>query len=201
MFKFSGFYSQNAAKEQFCLELFAFRLYFSWRYAVLKPSLGICYDSTSGAAHAQLYIFYRQLSQMFLAIAFFHSSEYILAVAIHGRSNVTLKSLLICKNYLLVMIISLLEYVVEGVLFPGLKEHWWISNTGLALVVIGEIIRKSAIITAGRAFMHLIKVHHEEHHRLVTHGVYRFVRHLERIPYEEYFLKRFFRSDYEEYGR
>ncbi|XVE92984.1 hypothetical protein REPUB_Repub01dG0150700 [Reevesia pubescens] len=176
----------------------------------------------------------RQLSQMFLAIAFFHISEYILAISIHGRSNVTLKSLLISKNYLLAMIFSLLEYFLEIVLFPGLKEHWWISDTGLAMVVIGEIIRKLAIITAGRAFTHLIKVYHEEDHQLITHGVYRFIRHpgysgfliwsvgtqimlcnpistiafaivvwqffAERIPYEEYFLKQFFGSDYEEYA-
>ncbi|XWS54379.1 hypothetical protein CRYUN_Cryun10bG0085300 [Craigia yunnanensis] len=177
----------------------------------------------------------RQLSQMLLAIAFFHTSEYILAVSIHGRSNVTLKSLLISKNFLLAMIFSLLEYLLEIVLFPGLKEYWWISDTGLAMVVIGEIIRKLAIITAGQAFTHLIKVYHEEHHQLITHGVYRFIRHpgysgfliwsvgtqimlcnpistvafaivvwkffAERIPYEEYFLKQFFGSDYEEYAR
>ncbi|XP_021300311.1 protein-S-isoprenylcysteine O-methyltransferase B-like [Herrania umbratica] len=176
----------------------------------------------------------RQLSQMFLAITFFHSSEYILAIAIHGRSNVTLKSFLISKNYLFAMILSLLEYFLEIVLFPGLKEHWWISDTGLAMVVIGEIIRKLAIITAGQAFTHVIKVYHEEHHQLITHGVYRFVRHpgysgfliwsvgiqimlcnpistiafaivvwqffAERIPYEEYFLKQFFGSDYEDYA-
>ncbi|EOX99069.1 PREDICTED: protein-S-isoprenylcysteine O-methyltransferase B isoform X1 [Theobroma cacao] len=176
----------------------------------------------------------RQLSQMFLAIIFFHSSEYILAIAIHGRSNVTFKSFLISKNYLSAMILSLLEYFLEIVLFPGLKEHWWISDTGLAMVVIGEIIRKLAIITAGQAFTHLIKVYHEEHHQLITHGVYRFVRHpgysgfliwsvgtqimlcnpistiafaivvwqffAERIPYEEFFLKQFFGSDYEDYA-
>ncbi|GAV76078.1 ICMT domain-containing protein [Cephalotus follicularis] len=119
----------------------------------------------------------RQLSQMFLAIIFFHSSEYVLAITIHGRSNVTLQSLLVSKNYLLAMIFSLLEYFVEIVLFPGLKEYWWISNFGLAMVIIGEIIRKMAIITAGRAFTHVIKRYHEEHHKLVTHGVYRFVRH------------------------
>ncbi|KAJ8769866.1 hypothetical protein K2173_008948 [Erythroxylum novogranatense] len=119
----------------------------------------------------------RQLAQMFLAIAFFHSSEYVLAAVIHGISNVTLKSLRISKSYLLAMIFSLLEYVVEIVLFPGLKEHWWISNTGLAMVLIGEIIRKMAIITAGRAFTYLIKIKREEHHKLITHGVYQFVRH------------------------
>ncbi|KAE8727378.1 putative protein-S-isoprenylcysteine O-methyltransferase [Hibiscus syriacus] len=205
-----------------------------WEYVVTSLP-GLLIPSSVSFTEISSYTACRQLSQMFLAVAFFHSSEYILAVAFHGRSNVTLKSLLISKNYLLTMIFSFLEYGVEIVLFPGLKEHWWMSNTGLALVVIGEIIRKSAIITAGRAFTHLIKVHHEEHHRLVTHGVYRFVRHpgysgfliwsvgtqimlcnpistvafatvvwkffAERIPYEEYFLKWFFGSDYEEYGR
>ncbi|KAL1807548.1 hypothetical protein DCAR_0726926 [Daucus carota subsp. sativus] len=119
----------------------------------------------------------RQISEMLFSIAFFHVSEYTLAIIFHGKSNVTLKSLLISKNYLVAMIFSLLEYLVEIYLFPGLKEHWWISNFGLAMVVIGESIRKLAIITAGRAFTHQIKVDHEEHHELVRHGVYGFVRH------------------------
>ncbi|XP_002531593.2 protein-S-isoprenylcysteine O-methyltransferase A isoform X2 [Ricinus communis] len=177
----------------------------------------------------------RQLSQMFSAIIFFHISEYLLAVGIHGKSNVSLKSLLVSKKYLLAMICSLLEYFIEIYLFPGLKEDWWVSNLGLALVIIGELIRKMAIITAGRAFTHLIKIYHEEHHKLITSGVYRFVRHpgycgffiwsvgtqimlcnpistiafavvvwlffADRIPYEEYFLRQFFGSQYEEYAQ
>ncbi|XP_031268377.1 protein-S-isoprenylcysteine O-methyltransferase B-like [Pistacia vera] len=119
----------------------------------------------------------RQLSQMFFAVLFFHSSEYVLAIAFHGSSNITLKSLLISKYYLLAMVLSIVEYLVEIFFFPGLKEYWWISNVGLTMVIIGEIIRKMAIITAGRAFTHLIKIYHEEHHQLVTHGVYSFIRH------------------------
>ncbi|KAJ4830633.1 hypothetical protein Tsubulata_036745 [Turnera subulata] len=176
-----------------------------------------------------------QLSQMFLATIFFHVSEYILAMAFHGRANVTLSSLLISKSYIIAMMSSLLEYVVEIVWFPGLKEYWWVSNLGLVMVVIGEIIRKMAIITAGRAFTHLIKIYHEDHHSLITHGVYRFFRHPgycgffiwavgtqimlcnpistvgfavvvwrffhQRIPYEEFFLRQFFGSQYEEYAR
>ncbi|KAD6119764.1 hypothetical protein E3N88_11035 [Mikania micrantha] len=57
------------------------------------------------------------------------------------------------------------------------SEIWWISNLGLLMVVVGEIIRKLAIITAGRAFTHLIQRYHEEHHKLITHGVYSIVRH------------------------
>ncbi|CAB4265398.1 unnamed protein product [Prunus armeniaca] len=56
-------------------------------------------------------------------------------------------------------------------------EHWWVSNWGLGLLIIGEIIRKMAIITAGRSFTHLIRVHHSEHHQLITNGIYRVVRH------------------------
>ncbi|KAL2498865.1 Protein-S-isoprenylcysteine O-methyltransferase A [Abeliophyllum distichum] len=152
---------------------------------------------------------FRQLSQMVFAMIFFHISEYILAIAIHGKMNVTLMSLLMGKNYLLAMICSLLEYTVEIYFFPGLKEHWWISNVGLVLIVIGEIIRKLAIVTAGRAFTHLIKRYHEDHHKLVTHGVYRYTRHpvvvlrffQQRILYEEYFLRQFFGSEYEGYSR
>ncbi|XAR48753.1 Protein-S-isoprenylcysteine O-methyltransferase [Bertholletia excelsa] len=177
----------------------------------------------------------RQLLEMLGAIIFFHISEYVLAIAIHGRSHVTLKSLLISKDYLLAMIFSFLEYIIEVYLLPGLKEHWWISNLGLVMVIVGEIVRKMAIITAGQAFTHLIKIYHEEHHKLVTDGIYRFVRHpgysgffiwsvgtqimlcnplstiafaivvwgffSRRIPYEEYFLRQFFGSEYEEYAR
>jgi len=45
------------------------------------------------------------------------------------------------------------------------------------MIIVGEIIRKAAIITAGRSFTHLIKINYEEHHGLVTHGVYRLMRH------------------------
>lgn len=177
----------------------------------------------------------RQLKQFFSAIAFFHGSEYVLAVAIHGRHNVTFSSLLISKQYVVAMVCSVLEYMLEIVLFPGLKEHWWLSNIGLLMVIIGEVIRKAAILTARRAFTHNIKIHHEDHHEVVTHGIYRFIRHpgycgffiwapatqimlcnpvcivaftvvtwrffSGRIPYEEFFLRQFFGSQYEEYAR
>ncbi|XP_077216266.1 protein-S-isoprenylcysteine O-methyltransferase A-like isoform X2 [Tasmannia lanceolata] len=180
------------------------------------------------------YTAYRQLSQLFAAVVFFHSSEYLLAVTIHGKFNVPLSSLLISKPYVLAMACSLLEYVLEIILFPGLKEQWWISNVGLVLVLIGEIIRKTAVLTAGRAFTHNIRVYHEDHHELVTRGIYKFIRHpgycgffiwatstqimlcnpfctvaftavtwrffSTRIPYEEFFLRQFFGSQYVEYA-
>ena len=75
------------------------------------------------------------------------------------------------------MLFSLLEHFIGIFLFPGLKEHWWLSNLGLAVVIVGEIIRKTSIIIVGQAFTHLIRINHEEHHKLITHGIYRCVRH------------------------
>ncbi|KAJ6833490.1 protein-S-isoprenylcysteine O-methyltransferase A-like isoform X2 [Iris pallida] len=118
-----------------------------------------------------------QLSRFLGAIFFFHGSEYALAVAFHGRSNVSLGSLLVSKEYVVAMACSLMEYLIEYSLFPELKNHWWFCNFGLLMVLLGEVIRKTAIITAGRSFTHNIRIYYEDEHELVTRGIYRFMRH------------------------
>lgn len=75
------------------------------------------------------------------------------------------------------MVCGLIEYGVEKYFVPGIKTQIWLSYAGLALVIIGEIMRKLAIITAEHNFTHDIKLYHRENHCLITHGIYRFVRH------------------------
>jgi protein-S-isoprenylcysteine O-methyltransferase len=79
---------------------------------------------------------------------------------------------LISKPYVLAMTCGLIEYVIEGFLFPELKSKDWVSNIGLLLVVLGEVIRKTAIITAEKNFTHDIKMDYHESHKLVIHGIY-----------------------------
>ncbi|KAL5566026.1 hypothetical protein UlMin_029190 [Ulmus minor] len=99
-----------------------------------------------------------------------------------------LSSLFLSANT--VLIFSLLEYMIELVLVPNLKEQWW-------------------IITAGNAFTHMIRTDRDEHHGLImlcnplsTIGfalvVWRFFSL--RIPYEEYYLRRFFGAEYNQYA-
>lgn len=71
------------------------------------------------------------------------------------------KLILITKHYTFAMLVSLLEYLIEITLFPNLKQHLWISNFGLTMILLGEILRKTPIITAGGSSMHFIKVLHE----------------------------------------
>jgi len=82
-------------------------------------------------------------------------------------------ALLISKQYVLAMSFAMLEHLTEILIFPEVKEYWFISNIGLLMVLISEIIRKLAVVTAGRAFTHVIRIYHEDQHQLITHGVYR----------------------------
>ncbi|KAJ7281245.1 hypothetical protein O6H91_20G059500 [Diphasiastrum complanatum] len=123
--------------------------------------------------HASLLEFWR----LIWALVFFHSSEFVLALVIHGRHNVSWRSFLISRQYIFAMICGLLEHTFESLLLPALKHTYWMSNTGLALVILGEVIRKLAILTAYDGFTHDIKFYHREGHELVTHGIYRFMRH------------------------
>lgn len=52
-----------------------------------------------------------------------------------------------------------------------------VRRTGLALVCLGELLRKLAICTAGRSFTHVIATRRKDQHVLVKHGVYRLCRH------------------------
>ncbi|PYI30508.1 ICMT-domain-containing protein [Aspergillus indologenus CBS 114.80] len=48
---------------------------------------------------------------------------------------------------------------------------------GLALMLLGQTVRSVAMVQAGRSFNHTVQVARRDDHRLVTHGVYRVLRH------------------------
>ncbi len=53
-----------------------------------------------------------------------------------------------------------------------------VSLAGLALCAGGEVLRKLAMLHAGRSFNHIVQMDlDEDEHRLVTDGVFGLVRH------------------------
>lgn len=79
--------------------------------------------------------------------------------------------------YATAMACGILEYCLWSFF---LQEHdapslWaWV---GFSMMLGGELIRKSAILTAGQSFTHKIATEKKPGHQLCTAGVYRFVRH------------------------
>ncbi|GAQ82316.1 protein-S-isoprenylcysteine O-methyltransferase [Klebsormidium nitens] len=109
-------------------------------------------------------------------VAFFHVSEFTLA-AVYDRDNLGYHSWLISPPYCLALLAACAEYWVESSLFPGMKGPDVVSLVGLVVALLGEAIRKTGIITAGSSFTHHIRHHREQNHRLITEGIYRYIRH------------------------
>lgn len=57
------------------------------------------------------------------------------------------------------------------------KAIYWVSIIGLMLCIAGDAARKIAMLTAFNNFDHLIRTRREEHHELVTTGIYSICRH------------------------
>lgn len=112
------------------------------------------------------------------SLAFFHISEYVLTSIFNART-LSLDSFLLnhSMEYGLAILASCAEYIVEYLLFPGVKSLHVVALLGLAMVVFGEALRKTAMVTAGRNFTHVVQHYKRSGHRLVTHGVYSLCRH------------------------
>lgn len=116
------------------------------------------------------------------SLAFFHISEF--ALAFHfNRDLLSWENFLVCAPYAGAMALGIVEYLAEIAILgfraktsSAVAVAAWAA--GAVLVAGGEALRKSAVVTAGRAFTHLI--HRGPRPRVpavVTRGVYRFSRH------------------------
>ncbi|KAJ4460107.1 putative protein-S-isoprenylcysteine O-methyltransferase [Paratrimastix pyriformis] len=108
-------------------------------------------------------------------LLFFSLSELFLAYWYHPKDT-SIYSMCLSPQFLIFMGLALAEFLVESWLVPSVK-YAPIMILGFFVTLFGEIIRKTAIITAGHNFTHLIAEEKKETHTLVRHGIYRFFRH------------------------
>lgn len=113
----------------------------------------------------------------FLAVlAVFHLSEALL-VALVNRRRPSWGSLLFSSPYCMAMSLAIAEFLIEAWLFPTWKLPGAVAAAGAVLILAGELLRKAAIVTAGKSFTHQIAKVKSADHRLVTWGVYAWCRH------------------------
>lgn len=72
---------------------------------------------------------------------------------------------------------SVVEFWLEYLLMPWLKGWWVVLYLGLAVAVAGQGIRTVAMWTAGSNFNHIVQNTKARDHRLVTDGIYQYLRH------------------------
>ena len=111
-------------------------------------------------------------------LSFFHFSEYFTAAWIKPESLNTSSYLLNNgQSYWLALAVSWIEYFIVAYYLPVFKTVNWLCCFGIVLSILGEVFRKSAMLTAGSNFDHIIQNHKRANHRLVKHGIYSWFRH------------------------
>ncbi|XP_010563685.1 PREDICTED: protein-S-isoprenylcysteine O-methyltransferase [Haliaeetus leucocephalus] len=121
---------------------------------------------------------WRHFGWYMCSLSLFHYSEY-LVTAINNPRSLSLDSFLLNHSfeYNLAALSSWVEFTLEKLLFPELKQITWLSTVGLLMVIFGDCLRKAAMLTAGSNFNHIVQNEKSDTHTLVTSGVYGWFRH------------------------
>jgi protein-S-isoprenylcysteine O-methyltransferase len=119
----------------------------------------------------------------FLAVlSLFHFLEFW-THARYNLPNATISTFLLFTNgmaYNLAHTTAMIETILTSTIFPQWQSHvayQWVQLLGFGLVIIGQIARTVAMVTATTNFHHHIQKKQREGHQLVKHGIYAFLRH------------------------
>ncbi|XP_052082349.1 protein-S-isoprenylcysteine O-methyltransferase-like [Mytilus californianus] len=143
--------------------------------AIRGGALGFAFGIGFHLTSSETFMFF---GYYFMALTFFHFSEYF-TTAVANPKSLTLASFLLdhSREYTMAAVASWVEFMIELYFFPGLKHIHLISIIGLMLVVFGEIVRKGSMFTAKSNFNHYVQYVRRPGHELVTNGVYSWCRH------------------------
>lgn len=80
------------------------------------------------------------------------------------------------RDYNCALVAAVVEYIVEYMYVPWFRvaSTGYISLAALFVLLFGQIIRTTAVMTAGKAFTHYIMESKRKEHKLVTTGIYRY---------------------------
>lgn len=109
----------------------------------------------------------------------FHLWEYVY-VALYHPHELNVHSFLLppshSNEFAIAFCLAIVEYTIERSLF-GLYGNGIVVVVGFLVVLVGQVARTLAMWTAASNFHHLVRDEKEEKHKLVTHGIYQYLRH------------------------
>jgi protein-S-isoprenylcysteine O-methyltransferase len=140
--------------------------------------LGILFSVGLSFIDGKLESHFVPLGFYIILLSSFHFSEFFVT-SLTNPATLSNSSFLIDQSsaYVIAISSSFVEYLVEAYLISDFKKFNVVSMIGLVMAICGELVRKSAMITAGKNFTHYISVSKSPHHELITHGIYSVFRH------------------------
>lgn len=117
-----------------------------------------------------------QWSAYVVALCTFHLLEFFVTV-LYNPSVASADSFLVnhSTGYSAAVVTSWIEFCVRLVFFP----QWTflsLTRIGLMGVILSQSIRSLAMASAGESFNHYIQTSKKDNHKLVTTGIYRYLR-------------------------
>lgn len=111
-------------------------------------------------------------------LCFFHFAEFFVT-AVKQPKNLKYESFLLNHsiNYTLANVVAWLEYFVEWWLWGDAKNNTFVALLGLCVLVTGQGVRSIGMWQCGENFAHEIMTSHDNEHRLITTGIYSYLRH------------------------
>lgn len=106
----------------------------------------------------------------------FHLLEFFVT-AVFNPTVTNSESFLVnhSKAYTAAFIVSLLEFWIRFFFFPRGSHIAFLF--GALMVAVAQTIRSWSMLTCGESFNHLIQTMKKENHVLITHGIYKYLRH------------------------
>lgn len=118
------------------------------------------------------------------ALSTFHFLEFW-TTARYNTREAEVSSFLLTANwpaYAIAHTTASVECLIANLFFPG--RSWFpfhlsplVTFTGLALVLVGQVVRSAAMVQAGPSFNHIVQQTQKREHILVTTGIYSKLRH------------------------
>jgi len=128
---------------------------------------------------ASVQVILLQWSLYIIFLSMFHLSEFFVT-AIYNPKSLTADSFIVnhSEKYTIAVFLSFFEFWVEALLVPSMKRNQIIvSFIGLVMVICGSACRLVAMASCGPNFNHIIQSEQTKDHKLVTHGIYAYLRH------------------------
>jgi protein-S-isoprenylcysteine O-methyltransferase len=123
------------------------------------------------------------------AMCTFHLLEFF-TTAIYNPTVTSGNSYLVnhSKAYTAAALMAATEFLIQCLFFSGSHQYRYAHHVfvvwrmgcrigGMLLVFVSQMIRSWAMSTCGESFNHLIQTSKKENHVLITHGIYRYLRH------------------------
>lgn len=110
-------------------------------------------------------------------VCIFHLAEFFVT-AYCNPTVVSADSFIVnhSHTYTAAAILSACEFFTRFFFFPQINSNL-IMFVGLSIVIVAQAIRTTAIATCGESFNHLIQTSKKDNHALITHGIYKYLRH------------------------